>query len=404
MISLCMIVRDEAARLPACLASAAGTADEFVVVDTGSTDDTPAIARAHGARVVSWLWRDDFAAARNESLRHAAGDWVLVLDADERLAPASAARIRALTAAAQADGFDCRLVSALPPDQPAAVIAHWYCRLFRRAEGVRFEGRVHEQVAPSIHARGGRIVRSDVTILHEGYARPSPAKLDRNLRLLRRMLAARPEDAFALMNLGLTLASMGDRAGAEDAFEQAIASPVNRLSRELRAVAWAKLAELRLSRGAWALAAEAAERALGLAPDLALARYTLGRALFEQGASRAAGLLFDELADAPPDTLGMRLNPRLVALAQAVVRLRERRWEEAAEVLEPHAADDPSGEAAFHLGNAYLGLRRLGEARTAYEMARGRGFRDPNLPRRLALCRELSERLEVAGAAAGASE
>lgn len=391
MISLAMIVKNEAAGLPACLASVAPAVDEIVVVDTGSTDGTQDLARTHGARVVEWPWRDDFAAARNEALAHARGPWVLVLDADERLAAGAAPRLRALCAAGNADGFNCRLVSTLPPGEPSPTIVHWYCRLFRQREGVAYEGRVHEQIAPSIVRSGGRIAQSDLVILHEGYADPNPAKLNRNLALLRRQLAERPDDGFARFNLGLTLVSAGDLAGARETFERLLALASSPLGLPLQAVAWMKLAELRLQEGAWPAAAAAAERALAIEPDLALARFTLGRALFEQGAVQAAGLLFDELTDAPADALGMTLHPRLVAVARAVVMLRQRRSAEAATILEPCADDDPTGEVLLHLGNAYLTLGRLGDAAASYRTARARGIRDAGLDRRLALCTKLHE-------------
>ena len=97
-ISLCMIARDEAAQLPRCLASVRGAVDEVVLVDTGSRDRTREIAREHGARVESFAWCDDFAAARNASLARASGDWVLVLDADEELPEATRAGLRAALA------------------------------------------------------------------------------------------------------------------------------------------------------------------------------------------------------------------------------------------------------------------------------------------------------------------
>jgi tetratricopeptide (TPR) repeat protein len=391
VISLAMIVRDEAATLDACLGSVEDAVDEIVIVDTGSADETIEIARAHGARVVEWAWRDDFAAARNEALRHVRGDWVLVLDADERLALGSAERVRAAVAIATSiDGFNCRLVSTLPPTEPAPSIVHWYCRLFRRRADVAYEGRIHEQVAPSIVRAGGRIAQSDIVILHEGYATPSPSKLARNIALLRRELADRPDDAFARFNLGLTLFAAGDIVSARNCFEELAVLVHNPLPRQLQAVTWMKVAELRLTEGRWRDAAAAAERALALEPDLALARFTLGRALFEQGAFQAAELLFDELADAPADALGMVLHPRLIAVARAVTMLRRRRGTEAAAVLEPVAADDPTGEALFHLGNAHLLVGRLADAAEAYRLAHDRGLRDPGLDRRLALCTKLS--------------
>ena len=82
-VSLSLIVKNEEANLPACLQSVAGLVDEVVVIDTGSSDRTREIARAFGAKVFDFPWCDSFSAARNEGLRHATGQWVLWLDADE---------------------------------------------------------------------------------------------------------------------------------------------------------------------------------------------------------------------------------------------------------------------------------------------------------------------------------
>jgi tetratricopeptide (TPR) repeat protein len=84
-LSLCMIVKDEAQNLGRCLASAQAWVDEIIVVDTGSTDETVAIAESFGAKVSHFPWCNDFAAARNYSLSLASGAWILVLDADEEL-------------------------------------------------------------------------------------------------------------------------------------------------------------------------------------------------------------------------------------------------------------------------------------------------------------------------------
>ncbi|MGB0333344.1 MAG: glycosyltransferase family 2 protein, partial [Planctomycetota bacterium] len=86
-ISLCMIAKNEASFLAGCLRSVRGVVHEMIVVDTGSTDDTVAIAEAEGAIVVHFPWCDDFARARNAGVERATGTHVLVLDADERLAP-----------------------------------------------------------------------------------------------------------------------------------------------------------------------------------------------------------------------------------------------------------------------------------------------------------------------------
>ena len=85
MLSLSMIVRDEEQKLGTCLESVKGFCDELVVVDTGSTDNTIAIAKDAGARVEEIEWPGDFTPARNKALEFVSGDWVLVLDADEQL-------------------------------------------------------------------------------------------------------------------------------------------------------------------------------------------------------------------------------------------------------------------------------------------------------------------------------
>ena len=93
-LSLCMIVKNEEAILAKCLESVKGVVDEMIVLDTGSTDRTVAIAEEYGAKTPRFSWCDDFSAARNEALRHVTGDWVLVLDADEQLNPAIANRLK----------------------------------------------------------------------------------------------------------------------------------------------------------------------------------------------------------------------------------------------------------------------------------------------------------------------
>lgn len=88
-ISLCLITKNEAGNIERCLRSVVGAVDEIIVVDTGSTDATPELARQYGAQVYTVPWRDNFSEARNASLALAGGDWILFLDADEELAAGS---------------------------------------------------------------------------------------------------------------------------------------------------------------------------------------------------------------------------------------------------------------------------------------------------------------------------
>jgi len=164
------------------------------------------------------------------------------------------------------------------------------------------------------------------------------------------------------------------------------------LGRDLRAVAWTKLGEGHLREGRWAQAASTCRHALADEPDLCLARYALGRALFEEGEFERAAALFRGLLGAPPDALGMTLHRRLAAVAVGLCHLRAGRFADAVQALIPDADGDTSGETAFLLGNAYLGLGRLADAVAAYREASAQGFIHPDLERRLAL----GERLALA--------
>ncbi|MFM7790363.1 MAG: glycosyltransferase family 2 protein, partial [Microcystis panniformis] len=93
-LSLCMIVKNEAENLRRCLDSVKGVVDEMIVMDTGSTDDTIAIAKSYGAIVPSYDWRGNFSEARNKALKYVTCDWILVLDADEELNPAIVPKMR----------------------------------------------------------------------------------------------------------------------------------------------------------------------------------------------------------------------------------------------------------------------------------------------------------------------
>src|SRR5256885_7264334 len=164
-IGLSMIVRDAAEWLPACLASAQAIASEIVVADTGSTDATVSIAESFGARVISILWNNDFAEARNLCLAEMKSDWVLSLDADEILDSSSASPFLSLMASTQAAGFQVAIrnyVLSLDDrvwDRPAipnnstlplaanypAYVEHENVRLFRRKRRRSEERRVGKE-------------------------------------------------------------------------------------------------------------------------------------------------------------------------------------------------------------------------------------------------------------------
>ncbi len=216
-VSLCMIVKDEEAALGACLASVADLVDELIVVDTGSTDRTRDVAVQGGAREVDFAWVDDFAAARNESIRHATGDWILWLDADERLDAANREKLGAVFAGLGREDAAYLMQQLSETDDPhGSRVAVDQVRLFRRDPALRWEYRVHEQILLTIRRVGHDLRRTDVVITHGGYQAPgsSERKRERNLALLLKQDADRPDDPITLYHLGQVYQRMGRSAEA----------------------------------------------------------------------------------------------------------------------------------------------------------------------------------------------
>jgi len=230
-ISLCLIAKNEEQLLPGCLASVKGAVDEIVLADTGSSDRTREIARAAGAVVVESPWRKDFAAARNASLAAAHGDWILILDADERLAPGAPRALRRAVRDARFDVGMIPLHNASRLDAtPADVLAGrardgtptLLPRLLRNAGGLRYEGIVHESVESWLVGRGRKAAVVETAIIHLGHVaelRAARGKGERNIQLLRRRCQEDPDDVIAWGYLAGEHLHAGDEVEARAAVE-----------------------------------------------------------------------------------------------------------------------------------------------------------------------------------------
>lgn len=219
-----LIIRDEAELLPACLDSVAN-ADEIVVVDTGSTDDSVAIAKTYGAKVYHSEWTDDFAEARNYGLSHGGTDWILVLDADERLhTPLD--NIRQLLLESKAAAFTVNIENWLG-ERPEERLHHRAVRLFRAGQDYRYSGQIHEGIDASIISRHGApaIEHSMIEIVHLGYLPAVMArknKVSRNEKLLRRAVAEHPEDDFYSYNLAVACCQNGQLEEAQELLQHTL--------------------------------------------------------------------------------------------------------------------------------------------------------------------------------------
>ena len=240
-VSLCMIAKNEAANLPACLGSVAGLVDEIVVVDTGSTDNTREVAARLGARVFDFAWVDDFAAARNESLRRATGAWIFWLDGDEWLDEPNQQRFRELRDNLKEENAAYVMTQQSVSDPATGETSVFtQVRLFRNHPSLRWRYRVHEQILPALEEAGARIAWTDVVIQHAGYEEPVlyRRKQERNLRLLKLQDAERPDDPLTLFNLGLTYHVLGQAADATAYWRRSLerAPPTLSLVRKLYAL------------------------------------------------------------------------------------------------------------------------------------------------------------------------
>ncbi|NOY77250.1 MAG: glycosyltransferase [Calditrichaeota bacterium] len=216
-ISICMIVKDEEKHLPKCLESVKGLGAELVIVDTGSTDRTIEIARGYGARVFHFPWNNNFSDARNESLKHATKDWIIWLDADDRLPKSEHEKIRRLARQKPDRGFHFILRNQGLDDSRC-----FQLRMFPNHPDIRFEGAVHEQAASALKRLHLPIENTDVTLIHTGYATEEivRAKKKKYVNMMEAWLADHPDDCLIQYQFALTNHTMDNHKRAVQEFEK----------------------------------------------------------------------------------------------------------------------------------------------------------------------------------------
>lgn len=208
MLSVAMIGKNEAETIYKALNSVRPYASEVIFVDTGSSDETPAIAKNCGAIVYDFAWSDDFAKARNFAIGKCKGDWILSIDCDEYLFATKnttdfLAKIYALDAEI---GYEVQIINKLPDEKEGI---HTSIRLFRNIPSIRFNNPIHESVSSAIFRLDPHknLSRADFQIYHDGYrsASANKKKLDRNLRILSNWVNDSPRNPYAWFKLGLTM-------------------------------------------------------------------------------------------------------------------------------------------------------------------------------------------------------
>jgi tetratricopeptide (TPR) repeat protein len=378
MLSLSMIVRDEAAQIEDCLRSVQGFADELVVVDTGSSDDTVARAQALGARVEQIPWPGDFAPARNQALQWVSGDWVLVLDADERLRPEAWAPLRALMAQP-----DVLLINLLRHERGAAQSPYSnVSRLFRRHPAIQWSRAYHSMVDDSVaellqREPHWRIADCpEPALLHDGYRPELLAQGNKAQRLRAAMeaeLERRPGDPYACAKLGSLEVAEGNRERGIALLQQGLEQCPDSAHPER----YELLLHLALAQGAAPTpAADALYRqalALPLAPRLTLAaRLNLAAQLLERGELQEAEALCQRgTAVAPEIGLGW-YNLGLIRRRQGDLAGALEAYREARRVQPDHPETHQNLAVALLLGGDIEGARASFRQAIALLGAQGR--------------------------------
>jgi glycosyltransferase involved in cell wall biosynthesis len=190
-----MIVKNEERSLAKTLDSVRGLAGEIVIVDTGSNDATPRVAAHYGANVIPFDFTVvDFAAARNRAIANARGRWILMLDADETLDPATAPEIERLAALDENAGYFLERHNRWSDSGTSTM--DYVVRLFPNGPGYRYRGRVHETIDASILAAGGRLHKTGIRIDHN-FSSDREARRRKNhwyIEILKEEIAADPSD------------------------------------------------------------------------------------------------------------------------------------------------------------------------------------------------------------------
>ena len=218
-ISLCMITRDEEYFLPRCLDSVKTLVDEIIVVDTGSTDGTVDIAATYGAKIYHHPWKDDYSKHRNQSIAYAGGEWILVMDADEVIAPRDIDEIRSMLHSVEAEGFKFTLrnyennynlanLTINPNDYEEGegypgFIPQDLVRLFKNDSDIYFTGKVHETVTESFQKSKKIVHNTGIPIHHYGKVRKDRIyqKQKIYLKLGKDKIRKNPEDPIAYKGL-----------------------------------------------------------------------------------------------------------------------------------------------------------------------------------------------------------
>ena len=321
-ISLCCIVKNEQQFIADMLLSVKGLADELIVVDTGAEDSTIEIAKDLGASVFSYDWNYDFAAARNFSVSKASRDWILILDADERLEATDHQKILELIALNKKSAFflqrrhyvshysvpHFRLLDSSDPHVQLGALGYFVTsdlRLFPREPQVLFEGAVHESAEESAVRQSLEISHQEIVIHHLGPLLAQERLKQKNylyLALAKKKLAENPEDWRNWFQVGAELQGCEDFEGAFEHFKKA-----TQLSPEI-AENWRQAGICLAAIGQFTESLDFLNKAINIKPDCTITLNALGVGFKNLGMEAEATTCFEAVLTIEPGNLISRQN------------------------------------------------------------------------------------------------
>ena len=311
-----MVVKDPE-ELDATLTSVQGLVSEIIIaVDSKTSLSVKEIGSKYGAKFVDFLWKDDFSHARNESIRDATGEWILILDSDEILDPDGVEKIKRLVQDSAVEGYflmqhnytdefgwlgwtpvrDMRYSGGKKGFFISPIL-----RLFRNFKGYHFTYLVHEAVDPSILEKQGKIAEAEVPVHHYGYCKPKKVieeKIKRCLAGGLRQIALTPKDPKPYYELGQIYMHADDPKKALEMFAK-----VESLDKKFRSL-YLNMGAMYQRLGEMEKAKEAYDQALQVNPKDYYALLSLGGLSMKQGNLKNAVALVKKAIDTMPHSIG----------------------------------------------------------------------------------------------------
>lgn len=222
-VSVCIIAKNEEKNIERCLSSLQPYGFELVVVDTGSTDRTKELASKYTDKIYDFIWCDDFSAARNFSLEKATNNWIFMMDCDEWIEDIDIEELQYFRKhLSHAAGSVTRRNLTGTPENPSMTTDQ--TERFFSKKLYKYTGVIHEQLTPK-YEKSFETFLLNTTIGHDGYLMSEEERMKksrRNITLLEKQLAERPDDPYTLYQLGKGYEIINDAANACHYFEKAL--------------------------------------------------------------------------------------------------------------------------------------------------------------------------------------